>query len=307
MTLPTVKAIKQKYHGPVDFATDFDYLDGALPAVLQGNPNIRNIIPYRNVTQHLYDAVLDLTCPCIVHEQPHAPPIHRIDLFARHAGIQLTDKKIDFYHTEEELTRAKEFLEERFLLGMRNFKLILVNPSSSTNRRDVPINVLPRLIKDLLLQNKDAKALVFTHYTDCLEARNVSWGDIAGVIQMKDYKIRDIAAFMHYCDMVVCPDTALLHIASALDKKTVAFFGPTDPRARINYHPKAVAIWTAQGLSCGPCWYSSCPSGLLCWKRLEYPVALNTMNSVLNNSVISPHSDIVRGGSLGKKDEFEVL
>ena len=307
MTLPTVRAIQEKYGGPVDYATDFEYLDGALPAVLKGVPYIRNVIPYRDVQPQLYDAVLDLTCPCVAHEKPHAPPVNRIDLFAKHAGVVLSNFQIDYYPQPEEIAAAKLFLEQDRVLGMRAYKLILVNPSSSTTRRDVPLHVFPRLLRDLMLRNKDARALVFTHYTDCADAKAIDWNNIPGVIQMKDYSVREIAAFMTLCEMVICPDSALLHVAGALDKKTVSFFGPTDPRARINHYPKAVAISPGNGLSCWPCWYDQCKSGLLCWKRLEHNMMLGTLHSVLNDLLLSSHPDLVYGKIFSKNSSYEVL
>ena len=81
MTLPTVRAIARKYGTKIDYGTDFSYLDGALPKIIQGNDYIGKIVPWTEMDVDDYDAVIDFTCPCVAHEIPLAPPINRIDRF----------------------------------------------------------------------------------------------------------------------------------------------------------------------------------------------------------------------------------
>lgn len=45
----------------------------------------------------------------------------------------------------------------------------------------------------------------------------------------KTKSLADLAALMDLCDLIVCVDSAPMHVAVGLDKDIVALFGPTDP------------------------------------------------------------------------------
>jgi len=247
MTLPTVKAIANKYKISIDYGTDFEYLEGALPKVLYGHPDIKNVIPWREIQTSDYDGVIDLTCPCVYHEKPHAVPVNRIDLFAKHAGVfPLKDVTLDYAFQPGELEAAQQMIEES-QIGKR--KIILVQPFSSASQRDAPTETIQKVLAQLLMKRRDLKAIVFTHGSDNY---TTEWG-FADILELRDWDVRKITAVMNFCDLVLCPDSSILHLAGALGKKTVSLFGPTDPNARINYYPEAVAIWAGQDLSCSPC------------------------------------------------------
>jgi ADP-heptose:LPS heptosyltransferase len=294
MTLPTVKQIRKQYDCLLDYQTDFEYLDGALPKVLRGNPHIDRVLDYRMVTEEekeQYDAIVELTCPCTVHEQPHAEPINRIDLFARHAGVRLEDTSIDYFLTADELAWAQEWIAS---LGFSRNKLFLVQAHSSTSRRDLPIPKLQHAIGNILKADPSFRGIIVTHTTDSTKQ---NW-NIYGTGIMKDMDVRQIAAVMFYCDVVLCQDSAILHLAGALEKKIITFFGPTDPRARVNYFPRAVAICPGQHLHCFPCWYSpSCNSTYPCWKRVEEQLIIDVTVATLQNKPLPASADLVYFGN----------
>lgn len=307
MTIPTARALAEKYQCQIDYGTDFEYLDGALPAVLQGLPYIRRVIPHGDIDSSKYDAVLDLTCPCIAHEQPHAPPISRMDLFARHLGITLSNTQIDYQHTQEELTVAFQELQ-KLRINQDRHRLILIQPSASTTRRDMPSDILKQMVRKLASEDNSLRFLVVTHESDGHLARQYRWQDINFTHKLHNYSIRQIAAVMSYCDLVICPDSSILHLAGALHKPSLSFFGPTDPRARINYYPEAVAIAPGVQLKCWTCWFSSCNAHYTCWKRLELDMCVKTAQSILAGKPLEPHPEIFHFGSMSvQKTAYEIL
>lgn len=247
MTTPTIRAISKKFNCKIDYATDYDYLGGALPKCLEGNPYINRIFSWRDIDLEEYNATVDLTCPCVAHEVPGANPINRIDLFARHVGIKLEDHYLDFFITQDELKWAKEYILEHRL---DRFKLVMVQPSASATRRDIPLDKLKRVVNQAVTKTKNVAFLPIIH-TDS-DTVKTDWNYL-NIHKLENFNIRKLAALMHYCDLVLCPDSSILHLAAALKKKTVTIFGPTDPRARVNYHPEAVAIWPGKELRGYPC------------------------------------------------------
>jgi ADP-heptose:LPS heptosyltransferase len=290
MTLPTVKALAKKYNTKIDYGTCFDYLDGALAKVLEGNPYIRKVIPWRDVDPTDYNAVLDLTCPCVHHEKPLARPINRSDLFARYLGIKLDDHDIEYMVTEEERQWAKEYLQDN---GLNRFKLILVQPTSSTSRRDAPLDKIQKALIQIMQTRRDIRALIITHETDHTKT---DW-NFQETHVLNNFDVRHIAAIMEQTDLVLCPDSAVLHLAAALHHPTVTLFGPTDPYARVNYHPEAVAIWPGKELKNYPVWYQDPKDGYLCWKRLEVSDITKTCLAKLTGSPLPESRDLVTFGS----------
>jgi ADP-heptose:LPS heptosyltransferase len=292
MTLPTVKAISKKYGVQVDYGTDFDYLSGALPKVLKYNPYIHNIVPWKEIRPEDYHAIVELTCPCVAHEEPLARPINRIDLFARHAGlgIPLQDPSIDYFISPEEDSWARNYLITN---GIDRFKLIMVQPSSSSTSRDIPPATLRTALTSILSSDRTLRAIVITHDSDNLKQ---DW-NFTDVHKLHNKDVRHLAAIMKYCELVICQDSAVLHVASALHKPTVTLFGPTDPKARVNYHPEAIAIWPAQHLRNYPSWYRDSGDGGLCWKLIKPELITSVSLSILNKTPLLEKTDLVTFGN----------
>ena len=106
-----------------------------------------------------------------------------------------------------------------------------------------------------------------------------------------DYGIRQVAALINEMDLLVTPDSGLMHLAGALNKRLVTIWGGTYPPSRINYYPNAVAIASSH-LACWPCWYFNrdCNSEYLCIKQISVDKVLktvieHTVNPILKNEL----------------------
>jgi ADP-heptose:LPS heptosyltransferase len=303
MTTPTVRAIAEKYQCKVDYCTDYEYLGGALPKTVRGIKYIRDVFPVADLESKKdeYDAVLNLTFPCTAHEQPLAPPINRIDLFARHAGLKLTNHKMDYVFEPEELEWAEEYLVKH---NLKQYPLVFVQPSSSHTQRDAPFDKMVEAMNLLTAQEPAVKFLIVTHDSDNVKR---DW-PMKRAWTLNNYDVRQLSALMHYCQVVLCPDSAILHMASAQSKPTVTLFGPTDPRARVNYHPEAVAVWPAKHLKNYPVWYQRPTDGYMCWKLIEPKVISDVMRALLKNRPLPPYKDLVTYGSYSyDSSEYEIL
>lgn len=71
--------------------------------------------------------------------------------------------------------------------------------------------------------------------------------------------LRQLAALLDLADRVVCHDSGPMHLAAALDKPTVAIFGPTNP-AQTGPYSQAAAVVT-HPVGCAPCYRRMCPYG----------------------------------------------
>jgi hypothetical protein len=298
MLTPTIRAIAKRYNTKVDFGTDPDYLDGALVKVIQNNPWVNKIINWRDAKDEDYHSILDFTCPCVAYEKPGVRPRNRVDLFADHVGIALPDTYLDFVITEDELSWARDYIYQNYL---GSHQLIMVNPASAAERRTAPPEKIKQALYKVLGLKPQAKAIIITHNSD---NDSVDWG-YANTHVAHNLDVRQLAALMTYCKLVLCPDSAMLHVACALHASTVTLFGPTDPRARVNYHPEAVAIWPGHDLKGYPIWYDTdADPGLLCWKRLEVHDISETMLALMNGGALPDTQSIITFGNFQRENKY---
>jgi len=296
-TTPTVRAIREQFKKVhITYATNTRYLDGALVSVLKYNPDIDEIIERHLLTDTNYDLVINLHCPCIAYEVPGNPPVSRIDLFARSVGITLRDPIPKFYFHKRELEAA-----ETLMAAHASDKIILVQPTASARRRSVPHLVL-RQAAVTLYERYNIRSLFITHSGD--PHTDVQWKNIPGAIVMKDLDIRQIAAVAIQTNLILCPDSSLLHLSAAIGVPAVALLGPSHPTARIGHYPLATAVWGGEGLAPCPCYYSECPIREVCWDRITVEKIVDACLSQMSETKRFKPSIICREDGIKVKTEY---
>lgn len=69
--------------------------------------------------------------------------------------------------------------------------------------------------------------------------------------------LSDLAALMDAVDVVVCADSSPMHVSVALDRPTVALFGPTDQKKLLPHDVPHLRPVSRDTLSCRPClWHA---------------------------------------------------
>jgi ADP-heptose:LPS heptosyltransferase len=269
MTTPLCRGLKRKWPGcTVTYSTDMEYMDGALPDILKYNPYIDEIIPYQILKGKRFDAVTDVTSVAVNYEKAGNPAINRIDLFSHATGIPLFGEKLPTYIvTEEEKDWAKQFLTKYIQENINSkTKWIGVQARSNSEKRNWPIQNVKELITRLTAL-PNVKVIVFDY------RKEEQW-NLRNVIPIQNFKIRQVAALIEAVDLMICPDSGLLHIAGALEKRIVGLFGSTDPKARINYYNNAIVIEN-NSLQCLHCWYSPCDYKTACMKSITIDEVYN--------------------------------
>ena len=86
------------------------------------------------------------------------------------------------------------------------------------------------------------------------------------VVLTGETTINELAAVLARCDIVLSGDSGPLHMAVALNRPTVAVYGPTDPAISGPYpKPGQIALVLRTGIGCSPCYdalaTADCPYG----------------------------------------------
>jgi heptosyltransferase-2 len=252
MTTPVLRALKKlvpRCH--LTYATDLEYSQQALAHVIEHNPYVDDLISFHSTQGKSYDYSIDITSTGLNKEKSGSIPPNRIDMFAEAVGVSIEDNPLPIYEVKSgERDWAKQEIKEKYLLGAKKqeVSIIAVQARSNDARRTWPLDYVKELCS-LLAENETYRILLFDwgHESD-------RWESAPRLFPIVKMPLPQVAALIEQSNVVVCPDSALLHLAGALQKKIVAIFGPIPPESRINYYSNATGIQLP--LPCKNCWYS---------------------------------------------------
>lgn len=85
---------------------------------------------------------------------------------------------------------------------------------------------------------------------------------------MGRFSLKETGLLMTRSQLVIANDSGPMHLSSALGVRTVAIFGPTDPKRLGPYYQDTGRVLSSR-LKCQPCMKRRCPIGTLCMTELE--------------------------------------
>ena len=94
--------------------------------------------------------------------------------------------------------------------------------------------------------------------------------------------LRDLPQIMQKLKVFITPDTATLHLSSAVGVPTIALFGPTDPY-RHTVKRKNLFVF-CEKLPCSFCYQSKCKlkEGNLCLEKITPQSVFNKIKDIVN-------------------------
>jgi lipopolysaccharide heptosyltransferase II len=191
----------------------------------------------------------------IKDERPGLDPVTHQFRILKMLGIELKDKHLELWPSEEDRQYAEELLKSEWLSASQ--KLIGLNLSASSRwpTKHWPLSCVDKLCEEL--GRKDMR-LVITGTQKDIEAANC----LAAMVKFKPINtcgktsINQLAGIIKKCAAYISPDSASLHIAAAMDVPFVALFGPTDPARHLQ--PADDYVLIRKSLPCSPCYKSKC-------------------------------------------------
>jgi ADP-heptose:LPS heptosyltransferase len=93
-----------------------------------------------------------------------------------------------------------------------------------------------------------------------------------------DNSLLEFAAIVELCDLVITADTLALHIATALQKKIIALFGPTSAN-EIELYGKGVKLSSPDGCKC---YYRKyCTEEISCMEKISSEMVIEAINLLI--------------------------
>ncbi|MGQ9798504.1 MAG: glycosyltransferase family 9 protein [Ignavibacterium sp.] len=185
-------------------------------------------------------------------------------LIGKETNVKSNDElKLQIYFSDDDLAFAQNYLNEKNI-SVNDF-VIGFHPGCATLKNHIRRRWEPEkfsLLATKLIEKYSAKILIFGGPEESDLKKEVRKHIISeNVIVVETETLLQSSAVMKRCNLFVTNDSALMHIASALQLPVVAIIGPTN----INYiHPWNTKYKIASlNLECSPCFFYS-PKPLTC-------------------------------------------
>lgn len=282
MSLPLCKEIKRHLpRSTIYYCTDTKYANGDLVTIVKHCPHVDKVISSKEgkllEKQGMFTFVADITSTGLNKEVAGTTPLNRIDLFARQVGLILQDPVPEYIVKQTEKKAAEQLLAN---LGFFNKKIVVIHVRSNDTRRTWPARHVQALANKLSLLENVAVVLLDWQ-------QDGKWIENNSLRFVKDLDFTTAIALIGMSDLVIAPDSSIIHVAGMTRAKGLGIFGPTPPESRINHYPTVEAITT--NFSCMPCWYAcKCFKDIKKQHRGKEVTCLSKLSdTVVYNKVIS--------------------
>jgi ADP-heptose:LPS heptosyltransferase len=190
----------------------------------------------------LYDAVVFLEN--VIEGNPDAETLHAVDVVAKKIGLSdLASKKMQYEFTPDEV----EWSTARY--PRTDARRVAIQISASGHARNYPGNLLTEVIGNLI--GKGIEVFLLGHP-----------GEVPGKtpkgirnLTLEGLSFRQSVAAMATCDMVLGPDSVMIHIAGAIDMPALGLYGPFPWKLRTAYAPSVRALQGTSGCAMAPCFF----------------------------------------------------
>src|SRR5215210_360760 len=177
-----------------------------------------------------YSYVFNL--PVTMREDEHE--IERyLDLVAAVGAKQISpsDARTFIHLADEDRKFARKFLGEN---GKGRASIIIgVQPGTSPamHWKQWPIERYREVVKRVMSETPDAQIILFGSPLEVEMIREMARGlDSRALIAAGKTTVKQVAALIEQCDMLLCNDSGLMHVGVAVGTPVVAIYGPTDIR-----------------------------------------------------------------------------
>jgi ADP-heptose:LPS heptosyltransferase len=106
-----------------------------------------------------------------------------------------------------------------------------------------------------------------------------------------------LAALIKHFKIYLTPDSAPMHIASAMGTPFIALFGPTDPRRHVASSKDCIVICKSDEVACSPCYSPTCLKNFKCMKKITVDEVLDAMRPYLTKERVLDKSPSVNNAS----------
>ncbi len=218
----------------------------------------------------------------IKDDAPYLDPIEHQFRVLKSAGIKPVDKYLELWPSSSDDERIEAILKESWIKPSQSLVGINVRASSRWNSKNWPPKRIAELC-DRLAKEFNIRVVLTGTKEDALFIEKVR-GLTASkpVVAAGRTGVMELASLIKRCKAYITPDSAPMHIASAIGTPFIALFGPTDPARHVAPSKNYVVI--KKDLKCSPCYNPNCSKGYKCMSGIEVEEVFTAVKNILSNS-----------------------
>lgn len=201
-------------------------------------------------------------------DAPYLDPLDHQFRTLRLAGIKPVDKILEMRPSEYDEKRADKFLADNWITPSQRIVGLAVRASERWFSKNWPPSYIAQLCDRLAKELNIRVVLTGSKADDSLAAHICKLTRSKPVIAVGKTDIQELAALMRHFSVFVTPDSAPMHIASAMKVPMVALFGPTDNRRHLVHSGECLVICKSDELRCGPCYKPACSRKVTCMRKI---------------------------------------
>ena len=208
-----------------------------------------------------------LNHPDLTFAKPDSPIRHQFRILSR-LGVNRFEEKLELWPDAEAEAEVKHWLEEKGISPNGKWVGLAMGSSARWPTKRWPVEYY-RSLSERLVKELGCRVVLLGSEQDRPLARAFGETSDSIVNFVGRTSLPTLISLIKELQVLVTGDTAPLHIGSALGIKTVALFGPTDPRRHVvSGNGTAVLM---KRLPCQPCYKGIChySETLACLKRIS--------------------------------------
>src|SRR6266404_4676097 len=215
---PTIAEIKHRWPKCEIWIACFQRFHHAL----LHNPDVDGFIDYPVPIDKWMEFHAHLWLESIIEENPEARQMHAVDLIAKRARMIVSDKRMRYFVTDEEAKKSESEFPRTTNLHRIGIQVMTKDSCRSYSKIGEVSNLLWNASHEVFLFGRpgDMKTNHPERVTNLMEMRKT---------------FRESCAILQTCDVVVGPDSVMVHVAGALDIPCVAIYGPFPWKLRTAY------------------------------------------------------------------------
>jgi lipopolysaccharide heptosyltransferase II len=218
----------------------------------------------------------------IKDDAPYLDPIEHQFRVLKSAGIKPVDKHLELWPVPSDSERIDALLQDNWVKPSQN--LIGINARASS--RWVSKNWPPKRVAELcdkLAKEFNMRVILTGTKEDMPFIEKIR--DLTSskpIVAAGRTTVMELADLIKRCKVYVTPDSAPMHIASAMEAPFIALFGPTDPVRHVA--PSKNYIVIKRDLKCSPCYSPNCSRGSKCMSGIEVEEVFRAIENILSKS-----------------------
>jgi len=235
------------------------------------------------------------------------PPLEHQFQVLKQLGLQSLDDRLELWTKPEEDERIKRILDQSWISEKSFLVGFVLGASAKWPTKRWPVESFLALA-DILRRKYQARIVLLGSGTDRFLAREFLKVQRDGVIDLAGKtSLGEMVSVMKHLRVVVTPDSAPLHVATAAGTCAVALFGPTHPGRHLPPGARVDMHW--KKIECAPCYSGECknPEKFLCMRQISVNEVLASIEKLVCSDDFSRFKAATEVATTNREENLELL